>query len=261
MDVDTSPILVQERRDAVLSLHLNRPGAYNSLSHGLLQALLDALQGAEADPEIRVIVVSGEGKAFCAGHDLKEIGADRREEALKELFSLCSTMMVQISRQPQPVIAKVDGIATAAGCQLVAACDLAIATERSRFATSGVKYGLFCSTPMVALSRNVPRKAAMEMLLTGDFIDAAEAWRLGLINQHVPENQLDEAIDALVARLIDKPADVLAMGKRAFYSQLEMGLDEAYQFTTGVIIDNALGPAFEEGLDAFVNKRQPQWNK
>jgi enoyl-CoA hydratase/carnithine racemase len=167
--------------------------------------------------------------------------------------------MLSLTRLPQPVIALVDGVAAAAGCQLVAACDLALATTNARFATSGVKYGLFCSTPMVALSRNLPRKSAMEMLLTGDFIEADDAYRLGLVNQVVAPDRLEEAFDGLVARLLDKPRKVLTLGKRAYYRQLEMGLEEAYDFTTQVIVDNALGRDFEEGLAAFIEKRRPEW--
>jgi enoyl-CoA hydratase/carnithine racemase len=167
--------------------------------------------------------------------------------------------MVKLTRLPQPVIARVHGIATAAGCQLVAACDLAVCTEDSGFAVSGVKYGLFCSTPMVALSRNLPRKSAMEMLLTGDFIDAAEARHLGLVNRVVPAAELDAAVAALAARLLDKAPRVLALGKRAFYRQLELGLEEAYAFTTDVIVENALGRDFAAGLDAFREKRKPVW--
>ncbi len=259
MDQPSEPILLSQRRDAVLHLTLNRPSAFNSLSRELLGLLEDEIARLETDKEIRVLVLSGNGKAFCAGHDLKEMGADRRYEPVKALFSHCSRVMVGLTRLPQPVIAKVDGLAFAAGCQLVAACDLAIATEESKFATSGVKYGLFCSTPMVALSRNIARKPAMEMLLTGDPIDAAEALRQGLVNQVVPKAGLDAAVDALCARLLDKPPAVLALGKRAFYRQLEMGLEDAYAFTTEVIVENALGRDFEAGLDAFVAKKKPVW--
>ncbi len=259
MDQPSEPILLSQRRDAVLHLTLNRPSAFNSLSRELLGLLEDEIARLETDKEIRVLVLSGNGKAFCAGHDLKEMGADRRYEPVKALFSHCSRVMVGLTRLPQPVIAKVDGLAFAAGCQLVAACDLAIASDESKFATSGVKYGLFCSTPMVALSRNIARKPAMEMLLTGDHIDAAEALRQGLVNQVVPKAELDAAVDALCARLLDKPPAVLALGKRAFYKQLEMGLEDAYAFTTEVIVENALGRDFEAGLDAFVAKKKPVW--
>jgi len=259
-EASPAELLREDREDGVTRLTLNRPKAFNSLSGSLLAALDATLDAISEDRRVRVVVITGAGgKAFCAGHDLKEMGTDRSYEALKALFDRCSRVMLKLTRIPQPVIARVEGIATAAGCQLAAACDLAICGEDSRFATSGVKYGLFCSTPMVALSRNVPRKAAMEMLLTGDFIDAAEAHRLGLVNRVVPRAELDAAVDALAARLLDKPREVLALGKRAFYAQLEMGLEEAYAMTTEVIVENALGKAFEEGLRAFVEKRKPVW--
>lgn len=253
------PVLLRSDAEGVAGLTLNRPGQYNALSRELLGALQLELDRIKDDPTIRVAVITGQGRAFCAGHDLKEIAGLRERETLTELFGQCSRMMLSLTRLPQPVIALVDGIATAAGCQLVAACDLALATTNARFATSGVKYGLFCSTPMVAVSRNVPRKAAMEMLLTGDFIEADEALRLGLVNQVVPAERLEDAFDGMVARLLDKPREVLALGKRAYYRQLEMGLEDAYGFTTGVIVDNALGKDFEEGLAAFIEKRPPAW--
>lgn len=255
------PILLREDSGSgVVRLTLNRPEAFNSLSRALLQALEAELGRLAEDRAARVVVLAGAGeRAFCAGHDLKEIGADRRAEPLRELFALCSRVMVGLTRLPQPVIARVQGIATAAGCQLVAACDLAVCDEDARFAVSGVRYGLFCSTPMVALSRNLPRKAAMEMLLTGDFVDAREALRLGLVNRVAPAAGLDAAVDDLARRLLDKPREVLALGKRAYYRQLEMGLEEAYAFTTEVIVGNALGRDFEEGLAAFVEKRPPAW--
>lgn len=252
-------LLRQDEGDGVVRLTLNRPEAFNSLSGTLLAALEDELDRLAEDRRARVVILAGHGKAFCAGHDLKEIGADRTYDAVKALFDRCSRMMVKLTRLPQPVIARIDGIATAAGCQLVAACDLAVCSEASRFAVSGVKYGLFCSTPMVALSRNLPRKPAMEMLLTGDFIDAQEAWRLGLVNRVVPRDGLDAAVEELCARLLDKPARVLALGKRAFYHQLELGLEEAYAFTTEAIVHNALGEEFAEGLKAFTEKRRPVW--
>ena len=253
------PVLLRSDAEGVVGLTLNRPEQYNALSRELLARLQTELDGIKDDPGVRVVVITGKGRAFCAGHDLKEMATERERARLLELFGACSKMMLSLTRLPQPVIALVDGIATAAGCQLVAACDLALATSNARFATSGVKYGLFCSTPMVALSRNVPRKPAMEMLLTGDFIEAEEALRLGLVNQVVSPEKLEDAFDALLARLLDKPADVLALGKRTFYRQLEMGLPEAYDFTTGVMVENAGYPSFEEGLAAFVEKRKPVW--
>ena len=225
MPESTDAVLLREDMDGVVWLTLNRPLSFNSLSRELLGCLEAELGRLTVDRAARVVVIAGSGKAFCAGHDLKEIGADLEPEPVRALFEQCSRVMLGLTRLPQPVIARVHGIATAAGCQLVAACDLAVCSEDSRFATSGVKYGLFCSTPMVALSRNVARKPALEMLLTGDFIDAAEALRLGLVNQVVPTDRLDAAVAGLCARLQDKPAAVLALGKRAFYRQLELGME------------------------------------
>jgi len=258
---EAEPVLLRHDAHGIAGLTLNRPDAFNALNKELLSALQRELDAIKDDPDIRVVAITGLGRAFCAGHDLKEMGDERNRDALLGLFGQCSKMMLTLTQLPQPVVALVDGIATAAGCQLVAACDLALASDEARFATSGVKYGLFCSTPMVALSRNVGRKAAMEMLLTGDFVDAEEALRVGLVNQVVKPDDMEEAFDALVGRLLDKPRDVLALGKRAFYQQLEMGLAEAYDFTTEVIVDNALGKDFEEGLQAFIEKRPPSWSR
>jgi enoyl-CoA hydratase/carnithine racemase len=256
---EPEPVLLRSDVAGVAGLTLNRPDQYNALSNELLGALQAELDRIKDDPAVRVVVITGSGQAFCAGHDLKEIAAERERAKLTGLFGQCSRMMLTLTQLPQPVIALVDGIAAAAGCQLVAACDLALATSNARFATSGVKYGLFCSTPMVSLSRNVPRKAAMEMLLTGDFIEAEDALRLGLVNQVVAPERLEEAFDEMLARLLDKPKDVLALGKQAYYRQLEMGLEDAYDFTTEVIVGNALGKDFEEGLAAFIDKRKPEW--
>jgi enoyl-CoA hydratase/carnithine racemase len=253
------PVLLRSDVEGVAGLTLNRPDQYNALSRELLGALQTELDRIKDDPATRVVVITGQGRAFCAGHDMKEIAHERERGKLTELFGQCSQVMLSLTRLPQPVIALVDGVAAAAGCQLVAACDLALATTNGRFATSGVKYGLFCSTPMVALSRNLPRKPAMEMLLTGDFIEAEDAFRLGLVNRVVPPERLEEAFEGMVSRLLDKPREVLALGKRAYYRQLEMGLEDAYAFTTGVIVDNALGKDFEEGLAAFLEKRAPAW--
>ncbi len=260
-DATPEPVLLRSDAEGVAGLALNRPDAYNALSRELLGALQRELEQIRTDPSVRVVVITGKGRAFCAGHDLKELRVERADPSkVRALFEQCSEFMLALTRLPQPVIALVDGIATAAGCQLVAACDLALATTNARFATSGVRFGLFCSTPMVPLSRNVPRKPAMEMLLTGDFVEADEALRLGLVNQVVSPEKLEEAFDALLARLLSKPADVLALGKRAFYRQLEMGLEAAYAFTTDVMVENASYRNFEEGLDAFVEKRQPSWS-
>ena len=257
--IDRGPLLVAEQ-DGVVNLTLDRPDAFNSLSEALLDRIHGELERIQADAAARVVILRGNGKAFCAGHDLKEMGANRTRADLGRLFGRCSEVMLKLTRLDVPVIAAVDGIATAAGCQLVAACDLAIATTRSRFATSGVKYGLFCSTPMVALSRNVGRKPAMEMLLTGDFVDAERALAYGLVNQVTPVDGLEPAVAAMVARLLDKPKATLALGKRAFYAQLELGLEDAYALTTEAIVDNALMNDFEEGLAAFREKRKPRWS-
>jgi len=254
------PVLLRSDAEGVAGLALNRPDAYNALSRELLAALQHELDRIKDNPATRVVVITGSGRAFCAGHDLKELRGERADEAkVRDLFNRCSRMMLSLTQLPQPVVALVDGIAAAAGCQLVAACDLALATTNARFATSGVRYGLFCSTPMVPLSRNLARKPAMEMLLTGDFIEADDALRLGLVNQVVSPDKLEDAFDALLARLLDKPRDVLALGKRAFYRQLEMGLEDAYDFTTDVMVDNASYRNFEEGLAAFIEKRKPVW--
>ncbi|TVQ36781.1 MAG: enoyl-CoA hydratase [Geminicoccaceae bacterium] len=258
--LDPSLLLVAEH-DGVVNLTLDRPSAFNSLSLAMLDQLHGELARIAANDTARVLVLRGNGKAFCAGHDLKEMGEHRTPDDLRRLFGRCSEVMIQLTQLPVPVIAAVDGIATAAGCQLVAACDLAICTERSRFAASGVKYGLFCSTPMIALSRNVPRKPAMEMLLTGDFVDSERALAYGLVNQVVADAELETAVAAMVARLVDKPKATLALGKRAFYTQLEMGMTDAYAFATEVIVDNAMMDDFDEGLAAFREKRKPRWGQ
>ena len=252
-------MLLRADSRGVARLTLNRPKAYNALSLELLGRLQGELDAIAADGSVRVVVIAGAAPAFCAGHDLKEMGGQLERERLTELFSLCSRVMLGLARLPQPVVALVDGIAAAAGCQLVAACDLAVASSRARFATTGITYGLFCSTPMVALSRNLARKPALEMLMTGAAIDAQEALRHGLVNRVAEPEALEETLDALLAGLLDKPPAVLALGKRAFYEQIEMGLEDAYAFTTQVIVDNALGADFAHGLEAFVAKRRPDW--
>ena len=257
--MQNEPVLLRDDRAGVACLTLNRPKAFNSLSNEVLDRLEAELDRIATDPEVRVVVLAGVGPAFSAGHDLKEIAADRSHDAIEALFAHCSRVMVKLSRLPQPVIAVVDGIAAAAGCQLVAACDLAIASDTSRFATSGIKFGLFCATPAVALRRAVPQKAALEMLFTGEFIDAQEALRLGLVNRVAPSAELDATLGGLTASLIEKPAAVLAMGKRAFYEEAGMGLEESYRHATGVIVANALTDEFAEGLAAFQEKRKPSW--
>ncbi|WGF87214.1 enoyl-CoA hydratase [Marinivivus vitaminiproducens] len=256
----TDDLVIRTDDQGVARLRLNRPKAFNSLSTALMTELQDELDAIAKDPTVRVVLLQGDRQAFCAGHDLKEMRSHSDRGFLGSLFQQCSRLMMTLPRLPQPVIARVDGIATAAGCQLVAACDLAFCSTEARFATSGVKYGLFCSTPMVALSRNVRRKPAMEMLLTGDFIGAERALAEGLVNLVAPPDDMDRAEADLLARILDKPPRVLALGKQAFYRQLGMPLAEAYAFTSEVIVNNALDADAREGLDAFANKRSPVWD-
>jgi enoyl-CoA hydratase/carnithine racemase len=227
----------------------------------MLDSLQTALDEVAADAAIRVVVIAAKGKAFCSGHDLKEMLSNRTPAFIGALFDKCCNVMMSITRMPQPVIARVHGIATAAGCQLVGACDLAVASADSRFATSGVNFGLFCATPGVAVSRNVSRKQAMEMLMTGEFIDAATALQWGLINRVTPPDQLDRAVGELTALLLSKPAAVLAAGKKFFYRQLEMDMASAYNLASAVITYNMLGEDALEGVNAFVEKRKPRWHE
>ncbi len=253
--------LLQRRdTDGVAWLTLHRPAARNALSMALMRALLDEIATIAADPAVKVVVIGGAGPAFCAGHDLRELRANPARAAYQETFELCSRLMTAIVRLAKPVIARVHGIATAAGCQLVASCDLAVAAATARFATPGVNIGLFCSTPMVALSRAVGRKAAMEMLLTGELIDAPRAYALGLVNRVVPDADLDAAVTALAAQIVAKSPLTLAIGKEAFYRQAEMGLDEAYAYASEVMTRNMLARDAAEGIDAFLGKRQPVWS-
>lgn len=253
------PILSRADGDGIATLTLNRPRAYNALSLALMRALIDALAAIEADRSVKAVILTGAGKGFCAGHDLKELRANPHEAFYRETFETCAALMLAITRLRQPVIAAVHGIATAAGCQLVATCDLAVAAEDSRFATPGVNIGLFCSTPMVALSRAVPRKQAMEMLLMGEFVSADRALGMGLINRAVtPDAVLDEA-RAIAGAIAAKSPKVLAVGKRAFYDQAELGLEAAYVRTAGVMTRNMLFDDAGEGIDAFLGKRPPVW--
>jgi enoyl-CoA hydratase/carnithine racemase len=250
--------------DGIAVLTLNRPASRNSLSEALLEALSDALAAIAHEPAVRVVVVAANGPAFSAGHDLKELNAHRQDEDrgrayFKHVMGLCSRMMQQIVNLPQPVIAAVQATATAAGCQLVASCDLAVTANTAKFATPGVNIGLFCSTPMVALSRNVSRKAAMEMLLTGELISAQDAARIGLVNHVVaPGRERDEAIK-LAQKITAKSAVTVKIGKEGFYRQLEMPLAEAYDYVSGVMVENLLVRDAEEGIAAFIEKRQPKW--
>jgi enoyl-CoA hydratase/carnithine racemase len=252
--------LLRENRDGVTTLTLNRPRARNALSLGLMEELLAALSDIATDPAIRVVVIAAAGPAFCPGHDMREIRATPTREAYEAVFALCSRLMQCIVALPKPVIARVQGAASAAGCQLVATCDLAIAGESARFAMPGVNIGLFCSTPAVALSRTVGRKAAMEMLLTGDMIDARRAAEIGLVNRVVPDAALDEAVTALARQIASKSPLTLAIGKQTFYRQAELGLAEAYALTSEVMTRNMLARDAEEGIDAFLEKRPPVWS-
>jgi len=258
--IDTAePILLREDDGPVTTLTLNRPRQFNSLSSAMLAELQDALDAIAADDAVRVVVLAGAGKAFCAGHNLKEMRGQTDKEQHKALFRQCSRMMLSLTRMPQPVIARVHGVATAAGCQLVATCDLAVASEHARFATSGINVGLFCSTPAVAVSRNMPRKPAMEMLLTGEFIDAATAERQGLINRAVPDAGLDDAVRELADTICGKSAVAVATGKRMFYEQLEKGMEGAYEYASEIMACNMLAEDACEGIDAFMDKRRPVW--
>ena len=257
--IDDAPLLEERDAHGVLRLTLNRPSARNALSLGLLAALIEALERAGGDKESRVVVIAGAGPAFCAGHDLRELRADPRRETYARAFTQSSELMQAIVRLPKPVIAEVHGIATAAGCQLVASCDLAVAADDAQFATPGVNIGLFCSTPMVALTRAVGRKAAMEMLLTGDLVDAATAKSLGLVNRVVPASELRRATDALARQIADKSAFSVALGKEAFYRQAELDLAAAYAYASEVMTNNMLAADAEEGIDAFIEKRKPVW--
>jgi enoyl-CoA hydratase/carnithine racemase len=260
MQDDAETILLHHPSDGIAWLTLNRPAARNALSMALMQALDTELTAIADDPALKVVVIAGAGPAFCSGHDLRELRAQPDRAAYEAVFALCSRLMQRIVTLPKPVIACVQGVATAAGCQLVASCDLAVAAESARFATPGVNIGLFCSTPMVALSRSVGRKAAMEMLLTGDLVDAARARELGLVNRVVPDADLVAEAAALAAQIAAKSPLTLAIGKAAFYRQAEMTLAEAYAYASDVMVRNMLARDTEEGIDAFLEKRAPVWN-
>ena len=257
--IDRTLLLEERDPEGVLRLTMNRPAARNALSMALMAEIITALERAMAEKETRVVVIAGAGVGFCPGHDLREMRQDPSREAYARIFDRCSEMMQKIVRLPKPVIAEVHGIATAAGCQMVASCDLAVASEDASFATSGINVGLFCSTPMVALSRAIGRKAAMEMLLTGDFIDASTAKALGLINQVVPIAGLRQATDALARKIAAKSMAAIALGKTAFYRQIEMDLSAAYACTSEVMTTNMLAYDAAEGIDAFIAKRKPVW--
>lgn len=256
---DDSPLVRRHDLDGVTTLTLNRPTHFNALSEEMLEALGGELDRVADDAHVRCVVIAAEGRAFCAGHDLKQMRANPDEAYYQQLFARCGALMQAIVDLPVPVIARVQGIATAAGCQLVASCDLAVAARSARFAVSGINAGLFCSTPAVALSRNVGRKRAMEMLFTGEFIDADQARDWGLVNRVADDEALDEAVGALTASICAKSAVAVRTGKAMFHRQLAMPLDEAYAYAGEVMACNMMAEDAGEGIDAFIEKRQPQW--
>lgn len=254
------PLLLQHRDErGVVTLTLNRPRAFNALSEAMLAALGDAVAALAEDEAVRVVVLGAAGTAFCAGHDLKEMRAEPSFERYRRLFARCTSVMLALQRLPAPVIVRVHGLATAAGCQLVAMCDLAVASRDARFAVSGINVGLFCATPGVAVSRNVPRKAAFEMLVTGEFVSAEEARMLGLVNKVAAPEALDDAVEALVARIVAKPRVAVAMGKALFYRQIEAGIEAAYEDAGATMACNMMDPSALEGVSAFLDKRPPRW--
>jgi enoyl-CoA hydratase/carnithine racemase len=256
---DIAPLVLERRQDAIAYLTLNRPSQYNALSEDMLAALQAKLDALGGDTSIRVVVLGAAGKAFCAGHDLKQMKANPNLEYYRRLFADCSRLMLRIQSLPQPVIARVHGTATAAGCQLVATCDLAVAAQEARFAVSGINVGLFCATPSVALSRNVGRKAAFEMLVTGEFIDARTALEHGLINRCVPMDRLDAEIEQLAAAIAAKPPAVIAGGKALFYRQLQTDIESAYRLAGEAMACNMVDAVAQEGVAAFIEKRPPNW--
>ena len=259
-------LLERHDKNAVAYLKMNAPKKLNALSEAMLAALQTEFDSLSQDRSIRAVVLSGAGKAFCAGHDLKEMTAGRQSDDggkayFKSLFDTCAKMMTTIQKMPQPVIAKVHGIATAAGCQLVSSCDLAVAEDGARFGVNGVNIGLFCSTPMVALSRNIHRKKAFEMLTTGQFIDARTAQDYGLVNRIARPEELDAVTEELAEMISSKLAAAVKIGKEAFYKQLEMSLEDAYTYTGDVMVENMLYRDTEEGISAFIEKRDPKWDQ
>ena len=254
-----APVLRSRDARGVVTLTLNRPLAFNALSESMLGALQKELDAVAADETVRVVVLAAVGKAFCAGHDLKEMRAAPSLAYYGALFRQCGAMMLSLQHLPVPVIARVQGIATAAGCQLVAMCDLAVAASTARFAVSGVNLGLFCSTPSVALSRNLQRKAAFEMLVTGEFISAAQALEKGLVNRVAPAERLDAEVESLVASIVAKPRVAVAMGKQLFYRQLETGIEAAYEDAAQTMACNMMDGSALEGVQAFIEKRPPGW--
>ncbi|MGE5087571.1 MAG: enoyl-CoA hydratase [Candidatus Levyibacteriota bacterium] len=259
VEANLSPYVLSETRDGVRTLTLNRGERFNPLSFDMLAALEAAIDEVAAEPAIRAVVLAGAGRGFCAGHDLKELRAQRSPEWRRGLFDLCSRVMIKLTQLRQPTIARVHGMATAAGCQLVSMCDLAVAADTARFALPGVNVGIFCSTPAVGVGRNVARKRVMEMLLTGEPIDAATALSWGLVNRVVPGDMLDSAIAHFTGLIGARSASVIALGKRAFYAQIDASLQDAYAMTGEVMCCNLDDPDADEGIDAFVGKRPANW--
>ena len=261
LDAKEPVVLRSQDARGVITLTLNRPQAFNALSEAMLAALQREFDAIAQDESVRVVVLAAEGKAFCAGHDLKEMRAAPSLEYYQRLFAQCAEMMLGIQRLPVPVIARVQGIATAAGCQLVAMCDLAVASSTAKFAVSGVNLGLFCSAPGVALSRNILRKAAFEMLVTGEFISAQEAQARGLVNRVAEPEQLDAEVEKLVATIVAKPRIAVAMGKQLFYRQAELDIAAAYKTAAQSMACNMMDEVALEGVQAFIDKRKPRWNE
>ncbi|MGB0466606.1 MAG: enoyl-CoA hydratase [Pontibacterium sp.] len=255
----SNDLLLRQDADGVCTLTLNRPDAYNALSMEMMQTLSDALDSISDDLSVRVVVIRGGGKGFCAGHDLKQMLGEGHEAYYQQTFDTCAALMQKVVNLPVPVIAQVHGVATAAGCQLVASCDLAVAADNARFATPGVNIGLFCSTPMVALTRAVAPKHAMELLLLGDLISAARACEIGLVNWAVDAEELESYVASVAAKIASKSRKTLSIGKQAFYKQREQMLSEAYANCSKVMTENMLTPDAQEGIDAFINKRKPTW--
>ncbi len=258
-ELNSGSILLRDEQEGIVTLTLNRPAQYNALSSQLLAALQEQLDDIDRDDAARVVIIAASGKAFCPGHDLKEMRSSEDRAFHQALFDQCSRMMLTMHRLRQPVIARVNGIATAAGCQLVANCDLAVAADEARFAVSGINVGLFCSTPAVPLSRNMPRKLAMQMLLTGDFISAQTAREFGLVNEVVPAAELESATLELARKITAKSAHAIRLGKEMFYQQLSMDLADAYVYASERMTCNMDSHDAREGIDAFIEKRKPRW--
>lgn len=259
IETSETPRVIRVDNDEVATVTLNRPDEFNALSREMLSALQAVLDELAADATVRVVVIAAKGKVFCGGHDVREMRREPSRTSQEALFRQCGEMMLTLMRMPQPVIARVQGGAAAAGCQLAAMCDLVLAADVAKFSVPGIRLGLFCSTPAVALSRAIGRKQAMEMLFTGNAIDARQAERFGLVNRVVPLDRLDEEVDRLARSLLEKPASVLAMGKRLFYAQLEIGMESAMRLASEAMVDNMMGKDAQHGFDCFLEKKAPAW--